>query len=72
MNVINRIFIFLIQVYKNYFSPFLSPACRFDPTCSVYAREAFTKYPWFKALWLTITRLLRCNPFCKGGYDPLQ
>ena len=47
------------------------PRCRFIPTCSQYALEAVEKYGFFKALWLTCRRLLRCNPFCKGGYDPV-
>lgn len=45
--------------------------CRFVPSCSVYAMEAFRKYPFWKALWLSVKRILRCHPFCKGGYDPL-
>ena len=68
----NRFFIFLIAIYKNAISPFLPPACRFTPTCSEYAREAFEKYAWHKAFWLAGKRLLRCHPFCnKHGFDPL-
>lgn len=46
--------------------------CRFYPTCSEYGIQAFTKYGIFKGTYLTIKRVLRCNPFNKGGYDPLK
>lgn len=45
--------------------------CRFYPSCSAYALEAFQTYGFFKAFYLTIKRLLRCQPLCKGGVDPL-
>ncbi len=47
------------------------PTCRFTPSCSRYALQAFEKYNVFKALGLSIYRVLRCNPFNPGGYDPL-
>ena len=46
-------------------------ACRFTPTCSNYAIEAYQKYGFFKGTALTVWRILRCNPFSKGGYDPV-
>ncbi|MDR1690168.1 MAG: membrane protein insertion efficiency factor YidD, partial [Clostridiales bacterium] len=52
-------------------SPVLPNACRFYPTCSVYAFEAVDKYGVVKGLFLACKRILRCNPFCKGGYDPV-
>ena len=61
----------LIGVYKALLSPFLPPACRFEPTCSEYARAAVEKYGAAKGTWLGIKRILRCQPFCKGGHDPL-
>ncbi len=50
----------------------LPPACRFTPTCSEYAIEAFQKKGLFKALWMTAMRILRCHPFHPGGYDPVD
>lgn len=66
-----RIMLALLKFYKGAISPYLPNACRFEPTCSVYAMEAITKYGALKGGWLALKRLLRCNPFCKGGYDPV-
>jgi uncharacterized protein len=62
----------ILGVYKAIVSPFLPPACRFEPTCSEYAREAVDKYGAVKGTWLGLKRILRCQPFCKGGHDPLR
>jgi len=62
----------LLGVYKAAVSPFLPPACRFEPTCSEYAREAVEKYGALKGSWMGLKRLLRCQPFCKGGHDPVK
>jgi len=59
-----------LKLYKRFISPWLPPACRFEPTCSVYAIEAIETYGWYGG-WLAIKRILRCQPFCKGGYDPV-
>ena len=72
MKLLNKIFIILIIIYQKFLSPFFPPSCRFNPTCSEYSRQAFVKYPFFKALFLSIKRILRCNPYCKGGDDPLK
>ncbi|OGT33845.1 MAG: membrane protein insertion efficiency factor YidD [Gammaproteobacteria bacterium RIFCSPHIGHO2_02_FULL_39_13] len=64
------IFIKLIRVYQIGISPLLGNHCRFYPSCSEYAREAFASYSIFKALYLISWRLLRCNPFHRGGFDP--
>jgi len=61
----------LIGLYKTLLSPFFPPACRFEPTCSQYARAAVEKYGAFRGTWLGVRRILRCQPFCKGGYDPV-
>ncbi|MCR5606541.1 MAG: membrane protein insertion efficiency factor YidD [Treponema sp.] len=61
----------LIRIYQVCISPLFPPVCRFRPSCSQYALEAITKYGPFKGLVLAIWRILRCNPFCKGGYDPV-
>ena len=63
--------IWLIRLYQKFISPFKPNCCRFTPTCSAYALEAFTKRGFFVGLILTVYRILRCNPFSKGGYDPV-
>lgn len=67
-----KISIFLIKLYKLIFSPLMGNQCRFHPTCSQYTKEAIEKYGFLKGWGLGIKRILRCNPFCKGGYDPLK
>jgi putative membrane protein insertion efficiency factor len=62
----------LLSIYKAVISPFLPPACRFEPTCSEYAREAVAKYGAAKGTWMGLKRILRCQPFCKGGHDPVK
>jgi uncharacterized protein len=66
-----RVLIAIVRGYKKYISPLLPPSCRFTPTCSEYAMEALQKHGAFKGSMLAIWRILRCNPFCKGGYDPV-
>lgn len=63
--------ILLIRFYQKILSPLKRPCCRFTPTCSQYALEAFEKRGFFVGFGLTIWRILRCNPFCAGGYDPV-
>ena len=63
--------ILLIRFYRKFLSPLKRPCCRFTPTCSQYALEAFEKRGFFVGLYLTVWRILRCNPFCAGGYDPV-
>ena len=66
-----RILIAIVRGYKKYISPLLPPSCRFTQTCSEYAVEALQKHGAWKGSLLAIWRILRCNPFCKGGYDPV-
>jgi hypothetical protein len=61
----------LLRFYKRWVSPLLPAACRFTPSCSAYALEAYGRHGFFKGSWLTLRRLLRCHPFCPGGYDPV-
>lgn len=63
--------IWLVRLYRKFISPIKPPCCRFTPTCSAYALEAFSKRGFFVGLILTVWRILRCNPFSKGGYDPV-
>jgi putative membrane protein insertion efficiency factor len=67
-----KLAVILIDIYKKYISPGLPPSCRFYPTCSQYARDAIIKYGVLKGGVMALWRLLRCNPFNKGGYDPLK
>ena len=66
-----RILLWLIRFYRSQISPLHPGCCRFTPTCSQYALEAIQKYGALKGSWLALRRLLRCNPFCRGGYDPV-
>lgn len=63
--------IFVIKCYKKLLSPLLPPSCRFHPSCSSYGLLAYQQHPFFKASRLTAWRILRCNPFNPGGYDPV-
>lgn len=67
-----KVFILLIRGYKKLISPVLPPSCRFYPTCSEYSIQALEKYGVIKGGAKTIWRILRCNPFNKGGYDPIE
>lgn len=61
----------IVRLYKNVVSPFLPSACRFHPTCSEYAMNALEKYGAIRGSVMAAYRLLRCQPFAKGGYDPV-
>ncbi|MGE4469316.1 MAG: membrane protein insertion efficiency factor YidD [Desulfovibrio sp.] len=61
----------LIWIYQRLISPLFPGCCRFRPTCSEYAREAVILHGFFKGSYLTIRRLLRCHPLCRGGFDPV-
>lgn len=63
--------IFILRAYKLTISPWFGPACRFDPSCSQYAVEAFQNHPPHFAFWLTLRRLSKCHPFGSFGYDPI-
>jgi hypothetical protein len=60
-----------IRLYKRLLSPLLPPACRFHPSCSVYALEALQKHGALRGVRLILWRLLRCQPFHPGGFDPV-
>lgn len=66
-----RILLSLVRFYRVAISPFRPSCCRYYPTCSQYALEALEKYGAFKGGYLAFRRVLRCNPFHKGGYDPV-
>lgn len=67
----SKALIWLISLYKKYISPLLPPACKYHPTCSVYAMEAIATHGAAKGLLLAAWRICRCNPFSHGGYDPV-
>ncbi len=59
----------LIFLYQKFISPLFPKSCRFYPTCSNYAMECYKRFGFIKGTVLTVRRILRCNPFCKGGID---
>ena len=70
----SKIAILLIRFYQKFISKYIFTGnnCRFYPTCSQYSIEAYKKYGFIKGTVLTTWRILRCNPFNPGGYDPLK
>ncbi|MEG0805984.1 MAG: membrane protein insertion efficiency factor YidD [Lachnospiraceae bacterium] len=66
-----KIIIILIKFYRKYLSPMKTTKCPYFPTCSTYALEAVSKYGVVKGGGLAVWRIIRCNPFSKGGYDPV-
>ena len=70
-----KFLIFLINLYQENISSWLENKnikCKFHPTCSEYTKQAIEKYGALKGCWIGFKRILRCNPFSKGGYDPLK
>ncbi|NLJ39159.1 MAG: membrane protein insertion efficiency factor YidD [Candidatus Atribacteria bacterium] len=68
LNAIDRV----LKFYQIYISPSLPSSCRFEPTCSQYARDAIRKYGLLKGGIMALWRLLRCHPYSRGGYDPVR
>jgi len=67
-----KVAIYLIRFYQKCISPLLPAVCRFEPTCSEYGRQAFATHGFFRGLYLTTRRLLKCHPFYKGcDHDPV-
>ncbi|MCB0352618.1 MAG: membrane protein insertion efficiency factor YidD [Bdellovibrionales bacterium] len=69
--VMRQIFVGCINGYQKLLSPLLGSRCRFHPTCSSYAKEAIARYGIVRGGALTLWRLLRCQPLCEGGFDPV-
>lgn len=67
-----KLIIRIIKIYQKYISSYTMPRCKFYPTCSNYAILAYKKHGFIKATFLVIVRICKCNPFFKGGYDPLK
>lgn len=68
-SVASRPLVWLVQGYQRTLSPVLGPVCRYYPSCSAYAVTALERHGAFRGSWLTAWRLLRCNPFSRGGVD---
>ena len=66
-----RILLAMLRFYKGAISPLLPNACKYTPTCSAYAMEAIEKHGPWRGTLLAVWRVLRCNPFSRGGYDPV-
>lgn len=71
LKILSLPFMAAIKLYQWILSPLLGPKCRFTPTCSQYALEAFKKYGLFKGFWLSVKRISRCHPLGGHGYDPV-
>jgi uncharacterized protein len=61
----------MLRLYKRWISPFLGPRCRFFPSCSVYCAGCIRRHGWLAGTWLGVNRLLRCQPLCNAGFDPV-
>ncbi|MFN2261422.1 MAG: membrane protein insertion efficiency factor YidD [Psychroflexus sp.] len=64
-------FILIIKIYQLFISPLIASSCRFQPTCSHYALEAFRKHGLFKGFFLSAKRISKCHPWGSSGYDPV-
>ena len=69
--IVQRLLMGLVRGYRLLLSPWLGSSCRFEPTCSVYALQALEQHGAASGSYLTIHRLVRCGPWCKGGHDPV-
>ena len=67
----SRLLIFLLRCYKRWLSPLLGARCRFQPSCSDYARIAVARFGAARGSWLALCRIVRCQPLCAGGLDPV-
>jgi len=67
--MVSRLAIFFIDLYRRWISPLLPPSCRFYPSCSAYARQAYIKHGFLSGTYYTAARLLRCHPYHPGGVD---
>ena len=70
-DITNALPILFIRFYRRFISPMFPPSCRFEPSCSAYGLEAYRRHGFPRATWLTVWRILRCNPFHPGGFDPV-
>ena len=69
--MIQSALIFVVKAYRLLLSPWLGQSCRFEPTCSVYALQALEQHGSAAGSYLAAVRIVRCNPWCSGGHDPV-
>jgi len=69
---LKKLFISIIKIYQKIISPLFPPSCKYYPSCSEYSVEAINKFGVIKGSVKTVWRILRCNPFSKGGFDPID
>ena len=72
MNIFTFFLIKLIKIYKFFISPLLANSCRYSPTCSDYTIEALKTHGFLKGIFLSLKRIMSCNPWGSGGFDPLK
>ena len=71
MKFLRRLFVLPIRAYQRWISPLTPPSCRFEPSCSEYGAQAVLAHGLVKGTLLGVWRILRCPPFCAGGFDPV-
>ncbi len=71
-HLLRKVLVLIIEIWQRLFSPIFGQNCRFYPTCSAYAKEAIIKKGVVRGSIMAAWRILRCNPFSKGGYDPVD
>ena len=69
--MMTRVLIGVVKAYRLLLSPWLGSSCRFEPTCSVYALQALSRFGAAKGSYLALARIGRCHPWCEGGLDPV-
>ena len=71
ISIVARVLLALVRAYQYVLSPYFGTQCRFTPTCSHYAVDALAKHGAVSGVYLATRRILRCHPWCAGGYDPV-
>ncbi|MCL1833372.1 MAG: membrane protein insertion efficiency factor YidD [Leptospirales bacterium] len=69
--VLTDLVVYIIKLYKIFISPVLPPSCKYYPTCSVYSIQAIKRFGLIKGGYLSLKRIISCNPFSAGGFDPV-
>ena len=69
--VLTDLVVYIIKLYKIFISPVLPPSCKYYPTCSVYSIQAIKRFGLIKGGYLSLKRIISCNPFSDGGFDPV-
>lgn len=69
--IFKRLLLFLIEIYRVAVSPYFPSSCRYQPTCSSYAKQAIQRFGALKGSWLALRRIISCHPWSEGGHDPV-